>query len=344
MIEMGSGRQRSPRFMLRLVGIILVAVALLITFYAAVAYVAWQRGQTLRSERARTQLQEEMVQQMSLARSDIEASNYALAERRLEWVLQRDPNYPGAQTLYAQARSRGQQLLTPQAPPPSPTPPPTPMPTPTAAAPEGQLDPGQELARLRQLLADEKWEESVTAVAAFQLRFPDYERPETDRLLYQANIGYGLKLLYTPQVELGLFYLAQAARLGDLPEEVADQRFWGELYLLAAGFYGVDWNAAVFYFRDLCLAAPFFQNACQRLHAALVAHGDMYAALEDWCPAVERYREAQQQQATTAVRQKLDEAFINCQNATPTPEPGENGDDGDNGDNDSMDDGAEGEP
>ena len=328
MTEMGNGRNQSPRFMLRLVGIILVAIALLITFYGVVAYAAWQRGQTLRSERARTQLQEEMVQQMSLARSDIEAGNYILAERRLEWVLQRDPNYPGAQTLYEQARGRSQELLTPQAPSASPTPPPTPIPTPTAAAPGGQMDPGQELARLRQLLASEKWEEGVTAVAAFQLQFPNYERPETDRLLYEVNIGYGLKLLYTPQVELGLFYLGQAARLGDLPEEVADQQFWGELYLLAAGFYGVDWNAAIFYFRDLCRAAPFFQNACQRFYESLVAHGDHYASLEDWCPAVERYREALQQQAATAVRQKLDEAFLNCQNATPTPEPDLNGENG----------------
>jgi hypothetical protein len=322
---------KNRQSILRAVGVVLVVAALLAAFYGAVAYAAWQRGQTLRSEKARTQLQEEMVRQMSLARGDIEAGNYTLAERRLEWVLQRDPNYPGARTLYEQAQTRSSQLLTPQPPEVTPAPPPTPLPTPTAAEPAGATDPGQELARLQRLLADEQWESAITAVAAFQSQFPNYERSQTDRMLYEANIGYGLRLLRTPQVELGLFYLGQAERLGDLPEEVADQQFWGELYLLAIGFYGVDWGAATFYFRDLCRAAPFFQNACDRLHESLVAHGDLYAELEDWCPAVERYREAQQERQSTAVRQKLDEAFTNCQNATPTPDPDEEIENGENG-------------
>ena len=339
---------KNRQTILRVVGIVLVAVALLAAFYGAVAYAAWQRGQVLRSEKARTQLQEEMVRQMTLARGDIEAGNFALAERRLEWVLQRDSNYPGARTLYEQAQARSAQLLTPQPPAVTPTPPPTPMPTPTAAEPEGLLDPGQEFARLQLMVENEEWERAVTAVAAFQSQFPNYERPRTDRMLYEANIGYGLRLLRTPQVELGLFYLGQAERLGDLPQEAADQQFWGELYLLAIGFYGVDWGAAAFYFRDLCRAAPFFQNACDRLYQALLSHGDSYAALEDWCPAVERYREAQQERPSTAVREKLDEAFINCQNATPTPDPdliddenGENGENGQNGENGNE---GEGEP
>ena len=76
----------SKRF-LRGLGVILIALALLVTLYGAVTYTAWQRGQKLRVLNAQQALQEELARQTQLAREDIRAGNQALAVRRLEWVL-----------------------------------------------------------------------------------------------------------------------------------------------------------------------------------------------------------------------------------------------------------------
>jgi hypothetical protein len=132
-------------------------------------------------------------------------------------------------------------------------------------------------------------------------------------------MAQGVSLLYGDQVELGLYYLEQAERLGNLPQDVRDQRQWAELYLGGIGYFGVNWDVTLFYFRDLCLAAPFFHDACAKLYEALVAYGDQYAVQRDWCPAEALYQEAYRQDATGAVSQKLREAREGCASATPTP-------------------------
>jgi hypothetical protein len=114
--------------------------------------------------------------------------------------------------------------------------------------------------------------------------------------------------------------LTQAERLGDLPLEVEDQRTWAELYLLGIGYYGVNWETTIFYFRGLCAAAPFYQNACQKLFEAYVAFGDQYASVLDWCPAEEWYIEAVRLDNVSEVVEKRREAATNCLEATPTPE------------------------
>jgi hypothetical protein len=139
-------------------------------------------------------------------------------------------------------------------------------------------------------------------------------------MLYNAYINLGVGLLSGSQIELGLFYLTQAERLGDLPVEVTDQRTWAELYLSGIGYYGVDWETTIFYFRGLCAAAPFYQNACQKLFEALMAYGDQYAAAQDWCPAETWYREAVRMDNTVSAVDKRREATANCLEATPTPE------------------------
>lgn len=72
-------------------------------------------------------------------------------------------------------------------------------------------------------------------------------------------------------------------------------------------------------FRELCLAAPFYQRACERLVESLTNLGDQLVYLEDWCPAEQVFLEASRYGA--AVNQQLGQAREGCANATPTPDP-----------------------
>ncbi|MFZ0548029.1 MAG: hypothetical protein WAM60_21470 [Candidatus Promineifilaceae bacterium] len=308
-----------PRRLLRGLGLLLVIIAVLLAIYGAVAYAAWQRGQTLRVENAREALAEQMANQIDLARGDITNGNFVLAMRRLDWVLERDPDSTEAQTLHDQAQSGLNARLTPT-PRPSPTATPEVVETPVEESPSPEAVSDETFANLQTLMDGEKWEEAISAIAAFQQDFPDVRRQETDEMLYNAYINLGLKMVSGTQIELGIFYLGQAERLGDLPPDVEDHRTWAEFYLLGIGYYGVDWETTIFYFEGLCAAAPFYQDACQKLFEAYVAYGDQYAAALDWCPAEDWYTEAIRIDNVTTVIDKRREASSNCRDATPTPE------------------------
>lgn len=303
------------RLLSRLLGIFLLTLSFLLALYGAITYVAWNRGQAERLETARQELDAELLNQLNLAREDVNAGRFFLAQRRLEWVLAQNPSYPGAAALFQEAQAGLNALLTP-----SPAPTATATPTPEAT-PDITVEAAAELSRLRKLVSDQEWQEAITALTTFQSEFPNYERRETDSLLYQAYLNQGLRLLPGDQVELGLFYLSQAERLGDLPAEANDQRLWAELYLVAIAYYRVDWAASNYYFRDLCLAAPFFHNACGKLYEGLIGEGDQYAAVGEWCPAYSLYAEARQHDYDDVLGGKLAQSRDGCLNATPTPDP-----------------------
>lgn len=307
-------RSRSRRLM-RGAGVLLIILSVLLGWFLIITYLAWQNGQSLLVERQQAELSAQLARQVELAQEDIAQQRFTLAVNRLEWVLQRSPDYPEARSLWEQAQAELNDHLTPQSAGVTAVPTTTPLPTPT---PGLITDPAKELARVRQLMQNDEWEQAASGLVAFQLQFPDYERQNTDQLLYEAYIHHGISLLDGEKVELGLYYLSQAEKLGDLPQEAVDYRAWAELYLQGIAFYGVNWEASVYYFRDLCLAAPFYQLACERLYDGLIGNGDQYAFAQNWCPAQTLYQEAIQYGRTPALVDKLNQAANGCLSATPT--------------------------
>lgn len=307
----GLEKELQPRPLFRVIGIILIALAVVIGVYGTVAYLAWQRSQEAQAEEARALLQQEIGEQLTLAGQDMAAGNLQLARRRLEWILQRQPGHAASLQLLSEIESR---LALPT---------PTPRPTPTQRAVDEESPAEDDLTpafnRLQQLVDDGSWSEAVSALIAFQSEHPNYRRLETDRLLYEAYVNLGQDLLSGEQVELGLYYLSQAEALGDLKQEVLDQRLWADLYLSGIAYYGVDWATAATFFRDLCAAAPFYQESCQKLRVSLTSLGDIYAANLDWCPAVDLYREASSHNGDSELSEKLANARLMCLEATPTP-------------------------
>jgi hypothetical protein len=297
--------------------LLLVVTAVLLAYFLIIGLLGWQSGQHKLTEAQATAIAQELAKQLELARSDMADGRYALAQERLSWVLARAPDHLEAQTMQQEAQAKLTQLLTPQ-----PTQSPTPLPTETALptiTPEAIADPEARFMEIEQLVEAEEWVELLPILTDFQRQFPDYERPTTDQWLYDSYIQLGLSLMDGEQVELGMYYLSQARRLGDLPAEVGDYETWAALYLQGMAFYGTNWDASLSYFRNLCLAAPFFHNACERLHEALLAYGDQYAVAQDWCPAQLLYEEARQLDVTPGLAQKLEQAITGCLAATPTP-------------------------
>ena len=306
-----------PRKTMRLAGLLLIVLAVLLGWYLLVGFLGWQSGQSAMLEEREAELAAQIVRQTELARENMEQGSYNLAMRRLDYVLELDPENGEALSLREQAQIALDGLNTPQpttAVTATPTPLPEPSPTPGLIS-----DPETELQRIRRLIANQNWEDALPALVAFQRQFPDLDRQDTDALLYDAYVNYGLSLLEGERVELGLYYLDQAAQLGDLTQEVLDYRLWAELYLQGIAFYNVNWDVAAFYFRELCLSAPFYQSACQRLQESLEGFADQYAVALDWCPARELYQEALSHGRSQPLVEKLNNAAEACLLATPTP-------------------------
>ncbi|MBK8903735.1 MAG: hypothetical protein IPM53_21305 [Anaerolineaceae bacterium] len=308
-----ASQPKKKRRPVRILGLLLIIFSVLVGWFLLVAFLGWQSGQQALVDRQAEQLN----RQITLAQENIEQANYELAITRLEWVLARDPNS-------AQARQLHEQALAGLGATPEPTPVTAVTVTPDStrlptATPGSIGSPNEELLRIQRLIATKYWEEALPALVAFQQQFPSYEREETDQMLYDVYLNYGLDLVDGKQVELGMYYLAQAQKLGDLPQSVQDYQTWARLYTQGISYYGVNWAASANFFRDLCLAAPFYQSSCERLFTALVSLGDQYAFAQEWCPAQALYEEASQHQTSSDLTAKRTEAQENCLLATPTP-------------------------
>lgn len=313
-IERSGNGERRPRLGVRLFGLALIIFSVVVATYLLVAYFAFESGRAARVEQETTSRAEQIGRQVELARDDLAQGSDNLALTRLEWVLAQDPNNSAALAL------REQIAATAAAPTATPTETPAESDEPPGAA--EQLTDEEalpELRVIRRLAATQQWEDALPALLAFRQQHPDYERAETDQLLYDTYVALGLQYVNSDQIELGLNYFSQAERLGNLPQEALDYRLWADLYFQGVAYSGVNWEIAAGYWRDLCAAAPFFKGACDRLDEALEGHGDQLAYLLDWCPAVSIYQEAWNRRPSENLGAKLNTAREGCASATPVP-------------------------
>ena len=305
----------------RLVGLGLVITSVVLATYLLVAYFAYQSGRSLRGQQEATALAEQVGRQIELAQQDLAGDSPHMALTRLDWVLAQDPGNADALALRQQAAaadSAGRAVIGDSLPTVEPRSTATPVAEATAEVISDD-ERAAELQTARRLAAAERWEEALPLLVAFQQRFPDYERQETDRLLYDTYIALGLNYVNTDKVELGLNYFSQAERLGDLPQEARDYRVWADLYFQGMAYSGVNWDVAAGYWRDLCAAAPFYRDSCAWLNRSLIGLGDQYAFNLDWCPAIDIYQRAWNQQPTESLENKLAQAREGCAAATAVP-------------------------
>ena len=302
------------RLLSRLLGLALVIASVVLATYLLVAYFAYESGRAARVAQETTARDEQVAHQIELARQDLVEDSTGLALTRLDWVLAQEPGNADALALREQVAAAESADRAPQ---PTAGPRPTAEPTPETSVTDDETL--AELQSIRRLVAGEQWEEALAALGSFQQRFPDYERPETDRLLFNTYIALGLSYVNTEKVELGLNYFAQAEKLGTLPPEAEEYRIWADLYFQGIAYSGVNWGIAADYWADLCAAAPFYRDACVRLDRALVGQGDTFAFNLDWCPALEIYQRAWNRQPSDALGNKLAQAREGCAAATAVP-------------------------
>jgi outer membrane protein assembly factor BamD (BamD/ComL family) len=237
----------------------------------------------------------ELAVQLELAQREIAAKNYTQAETRLNWILEWQPDYPGAQDALAELLFQSRITVTP-----------TPMPTPTLV-PTADIRSQEKLyTDSQQALAAGNWSVAIENILTLRKLDSTYETVQLDGMLYVAYRNRGVDKIIGkidtdatiegPDLQGGSYDLTLAEQFGALDQEAEAWRRRAKWYLSGASYWGVDWAKAISYFELLFLEAPFLSDGTQyakdRYLGGLVKYGDWLAAKGEWCLAQEQYQKA----------------------------------------------------
>ena len=268
-----------------------------------------------RTNHQATQVAGEAQAQYALALQDLETSNYDLARQRLEYIIQLDPNFPGASDKLAEVLLQLRITATP-------TSAPTPSLTPTP-----DLRGRDELYNQAQLaLLAGEWDNAIDTLLTLRKKYPDFLAIKVDGMLFVALRNRGVdKIARHADLEGGTYDLTLAERFGPLDGEAKNWRDWAELYTRGASFWDVDWSQAVFFFAQLALTAPNLVDASgwtalERYYLALIGYGDWLSLRGEWCTAQEQYRIAQELRPDPLLEPTAAYVDEQCTSGAPPPD------------------------
>lgn len=303
--------RKPPRWRSILVSVL--GVLVLLTLGALGGY---SSGIAQRKATQSSVVSKQLMEQFQYALVDEQFGRYEAAQERLQFIIQNDPSFPGAQAELAKVLV---QLTIPTA---SPTPPPTPT---------ADLRDVQSLfATAQQLTAAGDWANALTALDTLRKKDPNFNTSQVDGMYYFDLRNLGVNLIQEQgDLEGGIYQLTLAERFAPLDGTATALREGARAYIQAASYFGVNWARTVELFRTVASGWPSMwdgsMNATRRLQIALMRYGDQLWAQGQACDASEQYQEAQgigELDATSA--KNANQAFQQCYPATeePTETPG----------------------
>ncbi len=301
-------------------------VWLLLAVYAGAAFILMALlgtvggVQAARIERESTQVAERvqgLLEQYHLGVQDFQAGDYDLARQRFEFVLSKDPGFPGAADQLAQVM----QIL-------SATATATPVPATVTPTPTRDMRPVEDLFNsVKNLFLQGDWNGTVEMILALRQADPMFRVTEVDGFLYRALRNRGvLKITVEGNLEGGIYDLSLAEQFGPLDADALKYRDLARYYMMGSGFWEVYPEQAVYYFGLVVSALPSLRDgsgwtAAARYQAALVQWGDQLAKDGDWCSAQQKYEIALSYGGDGNLRDTVEQAAIRCSPPTETPLP-----------------------
>lgn len=223
----------------------------------------------------------QLSEQFSFALVDIQFKRYENARQRLEYIIQKNPKYPGAQEKLTEV------LVLSSIPTAAPTV--TPTATPDFSGAESAF------ARAQELIRAQDWLGALGALDSIRKLDPTYKTPQIDGMYYFALRNHGYSLITNEgNLEGGIYYLTLAERFGPLDNSAIGLREAARAYITGATFWELDWGQAVSYFEQVAAGWPALwdgtMTASRRYFYALMRYGDEYFIKEDFCTAYDIYQ------------------------------------------------------
>lgn len=253
----------------------------------------------------------QLSEQFSFALVDIQFGRYENARQRLEYIIQKDPSFPGAQEKLTEV------LVLSSIP--------TPTAAPTATATPDFSGAENAYARAQELIRAQDWAGALTALDTVRKLDPTYKTAQVDGMYYFAlrNRGHDL-ITKEGNLEGGIYFITLAERFGPLDNTARGLREGARAYMVGSSFWELDWEQAALYFSQVAAGWPSMwdgtMTAGQRYFIASVEFGNDLFAAQDFCAAYDQYTKASAIGALdgTAAAQSA-QAFNSCFPATAVP-------------------------
>lgn len=293
----------------------------LIVFLALGLFGGYQFGMKDRVDAANTQMASTLTEQFVLAQQDLDAGRYDFARQRLEYIISKDPNFPGAGEKLTEVLFK--MSITPS---PTVTPSPTLTPTPDLRNAEAIFT------QVRSLMDAGDWDSALASLDALRKSEPGYNIAQVDGMYYIALRQRGVnKILGTgayagrSNLEGGIYDLTLAERFGALDTIAGGYRTYARLYLTAAAYWELDWKTASELYAQVYAGLPFLTDgtltAAERYREAAFRYGmELYRA-EQWCDAEAQLEIANSIRPEAALERQVLEAQLKCSPPTATPSP-----------------------
>ena len=289
----------------------------LIALLAIGVFSGYQSGISVRENTQSSALIEQLGEQFQYALVDFEFGRYEIARQRLEYILEKDPSFPGAQEKLTEVLV--QINLQANYVPPTATPSLTPTPDFSGAE--------QAFERAQQLTSAQDWTGTLSTLDELRKLDPSYKASQVDGMYYFALRNHGYDLITNQgNLEGGIYYLTLAERFGPLDVLANGVREGARYYILGASFWELNWEQTLFYFNQVYTGWPGLwdgtMTAGDRYRFASMRYGDEFFEQEKFCDAVVQYDNAQKVGPLDELAgQNYPQALLGCYPPTATPDP-----------------------
>lgn len=281
-------------------------------------YGGYRRAIAIRINTRAQAMSQQLGEQFQNTIVDIEFGRYEIAKQRLEWIIENDPSFPGAQEKLTEVlvQINLQENYIP------PTATPSLVPTPDFSGAQ------EAFTRAQQLIAAQDWPSAISALDTLRKLDATYQVSQVDGMYFFAlrNNGYDL-LTKQGNLEGGIYYITLAERFGTLDANANGVREGARYYLLGASFWELDWEQTLFYFNQVYSGWPGLwdgtMTASDRYRIASMRYGDELYGQNKYCEAVVQYENANRAGGTLdkLAEQNYGKAFVGCFPPTATPDP-----------------------
>lgn len=277
----------------------------------------YQSGIGIRKDTRAQAMSQQIGEQFQNTLVDIEFGRYEIAKQRLEWIIENDPTFPGAQEklteVLVQINLQENYI--------APTATPSLVPTPDFSGAQ------EAFTRAQQLIAAQDWPGAISALDTLRKLDATYQVSQVDGMYYFAlrNNGYDL-LTKQGNLEGGIYYITLAERFGPLDANANGVREGARYYILGASFWELNWEQTLFYFNQVNSGWPGLwdgtMTASERFRIASMRYGDELFGQNKFCEAVVQYENAiRVGQLDQLAEQNFGKAFVACFPPTATPDP-----------------------
>lgn len=251
--------------------------------------------------------------QFQLALSDQTSGNLETARKRLEYIVQLNPEFPGVTEKLA-------EVMMAQAIKTTPTPvavQPTPVPTKDTRNTE------ELFVQARQQAANQEWVAALNTLDTLRQVDPTYRSIQTDGLYYVCLRNRGINRINTGMLEQGIYDITMAGQFGPLDKDAISNTQTASYYLSGVAAWGVDWPKVLEFFGQFYAAAPGLRDAsgmtaAERYRKGSILYGDQLMEKGDPCSAVQQYQNALSLSTDETTQGKLTKASNEC--SPPTEE------------------------